>query len=64
MRVTNAVAPLALQAATRLFPAASFLQVLRRSMHDDCAMAALNEEAFCRGVRAYEELSVPATLQS
>ena len=64
MRVKNTVALGAFCAATRLLPADSFLCALRRSMRDDCAMAAINEEAFQRGVRAFQELSGPATVQS
>ena len=64
VRVKNVVALGALQAATQLFPTDSFLDALRRSMRDDCAMAALNEEAFTQGARAFEELSEPATLPS
>jgi 2-oxoisovalerate ferredoxin oxidoreductase beta subunit len=64
VRVKNAVALGAFQEASRLFPAASFLAALGRSMRRDCEMAALNEEAFCRGERACAELSGPATVQS
>ncbi len=55
VKVKNTVALGAFQAATRLFPADSFLEALRRSMPDDCEMAVLNEEAFRRGAMAFDE---------
>jgi 2-oxoisovalerate ferredoxin oxidoreductase beta subunit len=50
--VKNVVALGALQAATRLFPAESFLAVLRTMLQKDCALLELNEEAFARGGEA------------
>ena len=64
IRVKNAVALGAFCAATRLFPEASFLASLSRSMKEDCVMAKVNQEAFHRGARAYRELDRPATVQS
>ncbi len=53
--VKNVVALGAMQAATNLFPKESFLATMRQALKDDCAMLALNEEAFAWGVRAYEQ---------
>ncbi|MFO0829480.1 MAG: 2-oxoacid:acceptor oxidoreductase family protein [Phycisphaerales bacterium] len=53
--VKNVVALGALQAASNLFPKESFLLSLRTALRDNCAMLALNEEAFARGQKAYEE---------
>ncbi len=53
--VKNVVALGAMQAATNLFPKESFLATLRQALKDQCAMLALNEEAFAWGGKAYEE---------
>lgn len=58
--VKNVVALGALQAATELFPAESFLAVMRTMLHADCALLALNEEAFARGRQAFSD-AVDAT---
>ncbi len=55
--VKNVVALGALQAATELFPKESLLNTIRQALKDNCAMLALNEEAFAWGGRAYEEAS-------
>ncbi len=47
--VKNIVAVAALQAATDLFPAASFLAVLRQALKEKCSLIPLNEEAFAWG---------------
>ena len=60
VKVKNAVALGAFQAATRLFPAETFLNALRQSMNDDRELAALNEEAFVRGRKAFGALSAKA----
>lgn len=60
-RVKNTVALGAFQAASQLFPRESFLHGLRQSMKSDCAMGALNEEAFLWGVKAFEEITVPSS---
>ncbi len=57
--VKNVVALGAMQAATRLFPAQSFLNTMREALKSDCAMLALNEEAFAWGVRAFESRTPP-----
>ena len=54
--VKNVVALGALQAATRLFPKESLLHTLRMALQSNCAILALNEEAFERGVQACEEV--------
>jgi 2-oxoisovalerate ferredoxin oxidoreductase beta subunit len=50
--VKNVVALGALQAATGLLPAETFLATLREALQKKSALAAVNEEAFRRGVRA------------
>jgi 2-oxoisovalerate ferredoxin oxidoreductase beta subunit len=47
--VKNVVALGALADATHLLPPEAFLAALRRTLKSDCALAALNEEAFARG---------------
>jgi 2-oxoisovalerate ferredoxin oxidoreductase beta subunit len=59
-RVKNIVALGAFQAATRIFPEASFLAVLRETFQHNCAMLPLNEAAFQWGGRAYAEAVAPA----
>jgi 2-oxoisovalerate ferredoxin oxidoreductase beta subunit len=53
--VKNVVALGALQAATELFPRDSFLTVMRDALQKDCALLALNEEAFGWGERLFKE---------
>jgi 2-oxoisovalerate ferredoxin oxidoreductase beta subunit len=53
--VKNIAALGALQAATRLFPAATFLTAIRQMLEHKGALVALNEEAFERGRRAIDE---------
>ncbi|UCF20908.1 MAG: 2-oxoacid:acceptor oxidoreductase family protein [Gemmatimonadota bacterium] len=53
--VKNVVALGAMQAATNLFPKESFLATMRQALKDQCAMLALNEEAFAWGGKAYEK---------
>ena len=55
--VKNVVALGALQAATDLFPRESFLAVMRDALQKDCALLALNEEAFGWGERTLREHS-------
>jgi Pyruvate/2-oxoacid:ferredoxin oxidoreductase gamma subunit len=50
--VKNVVALGALQAATSLFPGATFLAAIRQALKSKCAMIPLNEEAFVQGQRA------------
>ena len=50
--VKNLVALGALQAAARPLPAESILAVLRETLHGNCAVLELNEEAFARGQSA------------
>ncbi len=50
--VKNVVALGALQAASDLFPEATFLTAMRQALRDHCALLPLNEEAFARGARA------------
>ena len=50
--VKNIVALGALQAATGLFPAETFLTAVRQALKDKCAMIPLNEEAFAWGRQA------------
>ncbi len=57
--VKNVVALGAMQAATQLFPTESFLATMRQALQHDCAMLALNEEAFAWGVRAFETRTPP-----
>jgi 2-oxoisovalerate ferredoxin oxidoreductase beta subunit len=59
-RVKNIVALGAFQAATRLFPAESFLVALREMLKSDCALLPLNEEAFAWGGRALQQAMAPA----
>jgi len=59
-RVKNIVALGAFQAATRLFPAESFLMALRETLKSDCALLPVNEAAFAWGARAYQEAMAPA----
>ena len=54
-RVKNLVALGALAEATRLLPADSLLAALRTAMRQDCAVLAINEEAFQRGGEACRE---------
>lgn len=56
--VKNVVALGALQAATDIFPAETFLAVIRRALEDKCAVIPLNEEAFGWGRRAVMEMSM------
>jgi len=53
--VKNVVALGALQAATELFPAETFLAAIRLALKEKCAMIPLNEEAFEWGRRAIAE---------
>ncbi|MFW5652856.1 MAG: 2-oxoacid:acceptor oxidoreductase family protein [Planctomycetota bacterium] len=57
--VKNVVSLGALQAATQVFPADTFLLTLRKALKDKCAMIPLNEEAFARGQQAYQQLAHP-----
>jgi 2-oxoisovalerate ferredoxin oxidoreductase beta subunit len=50
--VKNVVALGALQAATGLFPKESFLTTMRQALKHQCALLALNEEAFAWGVKS------------
>jgi 2-oxoisovalerate ferredoxin oxidoreductase beta subunit len=50
--VKNVVALGALQAATNLFPAETFLAALRQALKEKPQYIALNEEAFARGQKA------------
>ncbi len=59
VKVKNIVALGAFQEATGLFPRETFLQAMKQSLKSaDCAMVALNEEAFAWGARALEEAAV------
>jgi len=60
VRVKNIVALGAVQAATELFPAESFLTVIRQAFQHQCALLPLNEEAFAWGGRAYRTAVAPA----
>jgi 2-oxoisovalerate ferredoxin oxidoreductase beta subunit len=53
--VKNIVALGALQAATRLYPAATFLAAVRQALKDKCALIPLNEQAFEWGQKAIGE---------
>jgi 2-oxoisovalerate ferredoxin oxidoreductase beta subunit len=53
-KVKNTVALGALQGATGLFPEQTFLEAIREGLKGKSALAAVNEEAFRRGVRAAE----------
>jgi 2-oxoisovalerate ferredoxin oxidoreductase beta subunit len=59
--VKNVVALGALQAATDLFPAESFLTVMRDALKKDCALLELNEQAFSWGGRTLKELAGSTT---
>jgi 2-oxoisovalerate ferredoxin oxidoreductase beta subunit len=59
-RVKNIVALGAFQAATKLFPEASFLAVLREAFQQHCAMLPVNEAAFESGGRAFSDATAPA----
>lgn len=59
-RVKNIVALGAFQAATGLFPAGSFLTVIRQAFEHNCALLPLNEEAFSWGGTAYRSATAPA----
>lgn len=59
-RVKNIVALGAFQAATGLFPAESFLTVIRQAFAHNCALLPLNEEAFSWGGAAYRSATAPA----
>ena len=54
--VKNIVALGALQAATGLFPEATFLAAIRQALADKCALIPLNEEAFAWGIKATKEV--------
>ena len=54
--VKNVVALGALAAATQLFPPQSFLFTLRQALKEDCALLALNEEAFEAGAQAFDDV--------
>jgi 2-oxoisovalerate ferredoxin oxidoreductase beta subunit len=53
--IKNVVALGALQAATNLFPAESFLAAIRQALATKCAMIPMNEEAFSWGQKAVLE---------
>ena len=53
--VKNVVALGALQEATQLLPAETFLAAIRHALRDKAALVPLNEEAFARGARAVRE---------
>jgi 2-oxoisovalerate ferredoxin oxidoreductase beta subunit len=55
--VKNVVALGALQEATGLMDAESFLTAIRLSLKDKSALIPLNEEAFARGAKALSELA-------
>jgi 2-oxoisovalerate ferredoxin oxidoreductase beta subunit len=50
--VKNVVALGALQEATGIFPAESFLTAIRRALREKAAMIPLNEAAFARGAES------------
>lgn len=52
--VKNTVALGALSGATGLFPGETFLAAIRQALHGKSALAAVNEEAFRRGMQAAE----------
>lgn len=56
--VKNIVALGALQAATNLFPPETFLNTVRISLKEKCAMIPVNEEAFHRGIKACQEAGI------
>jgi 2-oxoisovalerate ferredoxin oxidoreductase beta subunit len=53
--VKNIVALGALQAATRLYPVATFMAAVRYALKDKCALIPLNEQAFEWGRKAIDE---------
>ena len=55
--VKNIVALGALQAATRLFPADTFLTAVRQALKDKCALIPLNEQAFAWGQNSIRDLT-------
>lgn len=57
--VKNIVALGALQAATEIFPPATFLTAIRQALKDKCAMIPLNEEAFKWGGISFNDLYKP-----
>jgi len=59
-RAKNIVALGAFQAATKLFPEASFLAVLREAFQQNCAMLPVNEAAFASGGQAFSDAAAPA----
>ena len=58
--VKNVVALGALQAATQLFPPETFLLTLKKALRNNCALLAINEEAFDRGAQALGDVVSPA----
>jgi 2-oxoisovalerate ferredoxin oxidoreductase beta subunit len=54
--VKNIVALGALQAATELYPEATFLTAIRQALADKCALIPLNEQAFAWGIQATKEV--------
>ena len=55
-RVVKNIAALgALQEATQLFPAETFLTAIRLALADKCALVPLNEDAYAWGARAVRE---------
>ncbi len=59
VRVKNIVAVGALQAATNIFPAESFLAVIRAVLGDKCALIPLNEAAFGWGQKVVRQMQKP-----
>ncbi|MGD2136349.1 MAG: 2-oxoacid:acceptor oxidoreductase family protein [Gemmatimonadales bacterium] len=57
--VKNVVALGALQAATELFPDASFRAAMAEALKHQCALLPLNEEAFSWGQRAFRDAEAP-----
>lgn len=53
--VKNIVALGALQAATGLFPEATFITAIHQALADKCALIPLNEQAFAWGIKAARE---------
>ncbi len=62
--VKNVVALGAMRAATDLFPKESFLATMRQLLKDQCALLALNEDAFDWGEAAYEEAVAEAEVET
>jgi 2-oxoisovalerate ferredoxin oxidoreductase beta subunit len=56
--VKNIAALGALQAATSLFPADTFLTAVRMALKDKCALIPLNEEAFAWGAKAIQPVTM------